>query len=257
MGRRRKMALLAIVCLVGVAALAWLNRPRDEPTKATVDEAVRSFRAKSDSGGHGGGPGEPALGVYRYDTSGSESMKSAILGATHDYGGVSTITLSAGVCGEREQWQVLAERWTEAETCAPHGERLAALTEFHEFFGFGQEEEFRCDGEAPTGPRSLRDGAHFSNLCKSDGSSISSSSRIVGTDRVSVGGETFDTLHIESRSVLKGDTSGTAKREEWRRRSDGVLLRRSAESDADTSAGGGSHYTERYTIRLLSATPRR
>jgi len=254
MGRRRKVALLATVFLVAVAVLAWLNRPRDEPTRATVDEAVRSFRAKG-TGGRGGGQGEPALGVYRYATRGSESTRGPILSTTHNYGGVSTIALSAGRCGERERWQVLAGRWTEVEACAPHGERLAALTEYHEFFGFGQEESLRCHGEAPAG--SLGPGARFSNLCKSGDSSISSSSRIVGVDRVSVGNETFDTLHIKTRNAVEGDPSGTAKREEWRRRSDGLLLRRSAESDVDTSAGGGSHYTEQYTIRLLSATPRR
>ena len=257
MGRRRKIVLLAAVCLLVAAALAWLNRPRDEPTKATVDEAVRSFRAKSDSGSHGGGPGEPALGVYRYSTRGSESTKGAIFSATHDYGGVSTIALSAGRCGERERWRVLAGRWTEAEACGAHGERLAAVTEFHEFFGFGQEESLRCHGEAPAGPQSLRPGARFSSFCKSNDSSVSSAARVVGVARVSVGKETFDTLHIESRNVLEGDSSGTVKREEWRRRSDGLLLRRSAESDVDTSAGGGNHYTERYTIRLLSATPQR
>lgn len=257
MGRRRKIALLATVCLVAVVALAWLNRPRDEPTKATVGEAVRSFRAKGGSGGRGGGSGEPALGVYRYATRGSESTKGPILSTTHDYRGVSTIALSAGRCGERERWQVLAGRWTEVEACAPHGERLAALTEYHEFFGFGQEESLRCRGDAPAGPESQRPGTRFSNLCKTGGSSIASSSRIVGVDRVSVGDETFEALRIETRNAVRGDPSGTAKREEWRRRSDGLLLRRLAESDVDTSAGGGSHYTERYTIRLLSTTPRR
>ena len=254
MGRRRKIALLVVGCLVAVAAFAWLNRPRDEPTRATVDEAVRSFRANGDSGSHGGGPGEPALGVYRYATHGSESTKSAFFGATHDYAGVSTIALSAGRCGERERWQVLAERWAEVEAC---GERLAALTEFHEFFGFGQEDSFRCHGASPAGQRSLRPGARISNFCRSEDSSVSSAARVVGVERVTVGSEPFDAVHIESRNVLGGSTSGIAKRDEWRRRSDGLLLRRSAESDADTSAGGGSHYTERYTIRLLSVKPRR
>jgi hypothetical protein len=257
MRRRRKIALLAVACLIAVAALAWLIRPRDEPTRATVAEAVRSFRAKDDAGAQGGEAGQPPLGVYRYATSGSESTKGAFFSATHDYGGVSTIALVRGRCGERERWQVLAGRWSELEACAPRGETLAALTEFHEFFGFGQEESLRCHGEAPTGPRSLRPGARFSNFCKADGSSIAISSRIVGVDRVSAGGETFDALHIESGNVLKGDTAGIAKRQEWRRRSDGLLLRRSAKSDVDTSAGGGSHYTEHYTIRLLSTTPRR
>jgi hypothetical protein len=257
MSRRRKIALLATGCLAVVAVLAWLNRPRDEPTRATVGEAIRSFRAEGRTGDRGDRPGEPALGVYRYATRGSESTKGAILSTTHDYSGVSTIALSAGRCGERERWQVLAGRWTEVEACPPHGERLAALTEYHEFFGFGQEESLRCHGNAPAGPQSLQTGARFSNLCTADGSSISSASRIVGVDRVPVGDETFDALHIKTRNAVEGDPSGTATREEWRRRSDGLLLRRSAESDVDTSAGGGSHYTERYTIRLLSAKPRR
>lgn len=255
-GRRRKIALLVVGCLVAAGVFAWLNRPRDEPTKATVQEAVRSFRANSGSG-RGGGAREPALGVYRYRTRGSESTKSDFFSATHDYGGVSTIAVSPGRCGERERWQVLAGRWAEVEACAPHGERLAALNEFHEFFGFGQEESMRCHGNAKAGPQSVRPGAHFSNFCKSSGSSISSSSRIVGVDKVSIEGDTFPALHIKSRTTLEGDTAGVASREEWRRRTDGLLLRRSSESDADTSSGGGSHYTERYTIQLLSVKPQR
>lgn len=255
-GRRRTVILLVAGCVVAVAIFAWLNRPRDEPTKATVAEAVRSFRARGDSG-RGGGADEPALGVYRYRTSGSESTKGTYFSATHDYGGVSTIALSAGRCGERERWQVLAGRWTEMEACAPQGATIAAVTEFHEFFGFGKEESLRCHGKVPAGPQGLLPGAHISNFCKSSDTSISSSSRIVGFDRVPVGDETFNALHIKSRNVLEGDTSGIAKREEWRRRSDGLLLRRLVDSDADTSAGGGSHYTERYAIRLLSVKPQR
>lgn len=254
MGRRRKIALLVVAGVVVLAALAWLNRPRDEPTKATVDDAVQSFRADDDSGSHRDKAGEPALGVYRYATRGAESVNGLAFGATHDYGGVSTIVLSAGRCGERERWQVLAGRWSEAEACpAAHGETSATVTEFHEFFGSGQEDSFRCH----SGPVPTEQGSHFSSFCRSDNSSISSTSRITGVERISVGDEAFDATHVETRSVLGGKTSGTSRRDEWRRRSDGLLLRRSAESEGDTSAGGGSHYSERYTIELLSTTPRR
>ena len=254
MGRGRKIALLVAVCVVVLAALAWLNRPRDEPTKVTVHDAVRSFRAESDSGEPAGGPKEPALGVYRYTTRGSESVKSPIFGATHNYSGVSTIVLSAGRCGQRERWQVLAGRWSEAEACpAAHGEATATVVEFHEFFGTGQEDSFHCHST----PVSGRPGSHFSSECESEDSSISSSSRVLGVESVSVGGEPYDATHIESRSVLGGETSGSSKHEEWRRRSDGLLLKRSAESEANTSKAGGSHYSEHYTIQLLSVTPQR
>jgi uncharacterized protein YaiE (UPF0345 family) len=237
-----------------LAVVAWLNRPQDEPTKATVGDAVQSFRAEGDSGSHGGEQGEPALGVYRYSTRGSESVKSPVFDATHDYGGVSTIVLSAGRCGERERWQVLAGRWSEAEACsAAHGEGSATVTEFHEFFGTGQEDSFSCR----SAPLSMRQGAHFSSSCESDDSSISSTSRVIGIESISVGDETYDTTHVETRSALEGKTSGSARRDEWRRRSDGLLLKRSAESEGDTSVAGGSHYGERYTIELLSTTPQR
>jgi len=160
----------------------------------------------------------------------------------------------AGRCGERERWQVLAGRWSDVEAC---GEALAALTEFHEFFGFAQEEFFRCHGASPSGRRSLQPGARIANFCRSDDSSVASAARVVGVERVPVGNRSFDTIHVRSRNVLEGGTSGITKRDEWRRRSDGLLLRRSTETDADTSAGGGSHYTERYTIRLLSVKPQR
>jgi hypothetical protein len=254
MGRRRKITLLAITCLLVIAVLAWLNRPRDEPARATVEDAVRSFRAEDDSGGQGGGSEEPALGVYRYATQGSEAVKTAFIGATHDYDGTSTIVLSAGRCGERERWQVLSGRWSEAEACeSPAGEASATVIEFHEFFGQGQEDLLRCDSS----PVSEKPGARFASSCRSEDFSISNRSRVVEVEPVSVGGETFDATHVETRSVFGGENSGTAERDEWRRRSDGLLLRRSAESDADTSAGGGSHYSESYTIRLLSVTPKR
>lgn len=254
MGRRRKVGLLGCACVVGLGALAWINWPRDEPTKVTVDEAVRSFRAKSASANERAGTGEPALGVYRYGTQGTESVKTPLLGTTHDYGGISTIVLSKGPCGERERWQVLDGRWTEAEACpGKHNGGTATVTEFHEFFGTGQEDVFHCRSDAV----SARPGAHFTSYCSSDDSSIDNTSRVIGIEEVAIGNESFVTTHVQTRSVFGGANSGTAQRDEWRRRSDGLLLRRSVKSEADTSQAGGTHYSERYTIRLLSTTPRR
>ena len=49
------------------------------------------------SGAAGGGEGvlfEREPGVYRYETKGSESADTGLLSTTHDYDGISTITLS-------------------------------------------------------------------------------------------------------------------------------------------------------------------
>lgn len=257
--RRRNIALVAVAgAVVGLALLAWLNRPRDDPARATVGDAVKSFRAAGERGTHKSGSGEPAPGVYRYATRGSESVKTPIVGTSHDYGGVSTIVLSSGRCGGMERWQVLAGRWSEAESCpGPQGDEFRRLAEFHEFFGVQQEDSFRCQGRVLK-ISALQPGVRFSSSCESDASSISNDARVLGFETVAVAGETFPVVHTVSHSRVEGETSGTAEREEWRRRSDGLLLRRSVSSVADSSAGGeDAHYTESYTLQLLDTEPRR
>jgi hypothetical protein len=255
--RRRHIVSLVVVCVAGLAVLAWLNRPKDEPARATVDDAVRSFRAQDDGGESGENSGERALGVYRYETRGSESVQSPISDTTHDYDGVSTIVVSEGRCGEVERWQVLEGRWSEGESCAgPDGDRFVAAMEFHEFFGFEQEDSFRCSGIVMPRPPVKR-GVRFSSSCRSEDASVSNRSRVIGFETITIAGEPFQAIHVESRSELEGEVTGTAQREEWRRRSDGLLLRRSASTTTDTSLGGGTHYTERYTIELLDPQPRR
>lgn len=254
---RRYIVSVVLVCVAALAVLAWLNRPRDEPARATVDDAVRSFRAQDSGGGAGADRGVRAFGVYRYMTQGSESVQSPISDTTHDYDGVSTIVVSAGRCGVVERWQVLEGRWTEGESCpGPDGDRFTAVTEFHEFFGFEQEDSFRCQGIAIPRPP-LKRGVTFSSSCRSGDSSVTNASRVIGFETVAIAGEPFQAIQIESRSELEGEVTGTARREEWRRRSDGLLLRRSASTTTDTGLGSGTHYTENYTIELLDTQPRR
>lgn len=254
--QRRYIVLLVAVCVAGLAVLAWLNRPRDEPARATVDDAVRSFRAQDDGGRDGTDSGARALGVYRYATQGSELVQSPISDTTHDYDGVSTIVVSEGRCGQVERWQVLEGRWADGESCpGPHGDRFTAATEFHEFFGFEQEDSFRCHGISMPRPPVKR-GASFSSSCRSEDSSVSNASRVIGFETVTVAGKPLQAIHTESRSELAGEFTGMARREEWRRPSDGLLLRRSASTNTDTGLGG-SHYTEQYTIKLLDTQPRR
>jgi hypothetical protein len=86
---------------------------------------------------------------------------------------------------------------------------------------------------------------------------VSSKLSVAGLTEVAVAGESFAAVHTVSRSRFAGETTGWAKREEWRRRSDGLLLRREVESEADSSAEGGAAYSERYTLRLLGTEARR
>lgn len=256
MSRGRYIALAAIVCLVGAAILAWQSPWRDDPTRATLDEAVERFRQGGAASGEG--PSGAPLGVYRYRTRGSESADTGLLSATHEYDGISTIILSRSRCGVLERWQVLAGRWSEADFCLPpHGSGLREINEFHEFFGNGNKNTYRCRGRAPSRRLLRRAGTRFSSRCASDTSTAESETRVLGVEKVEVAGETIIAIHTSSRVALDGDVSGSTTRDDWRRRSDGLLLRRAVDADAKRSGAINADYTERYTIELLSLEPRR
>jgi hypothetical protein len=252
--RGRLIALVVPVCLLA-GFFAWQNRPDDETRRATVGEAVERFRAGNASGE---GPGGAALGVYRYRTRGEESADTGLLSATHDYDGLSTVTIDRGPCGVLERWQVLAGRWTEAEFCVPpKGSGLREITEYHEFFGRERENGYRCRGDSPTRRELRRAGTRFSSRCVSGEAMAVSHSRVVEIEEVRVGGMAFDAVHTTSEVDLDGNVTGSTTRNDWRRRSDGLLLRRVVETDARMDGSPDADYSERYSIELLSATPQR
>jgi hypothetical protein len=253
--------MAAVVVLLAAAFVLWQLVPRDRASHITRSQAVqlfeRNIERKSRLEVNGGR--WPELGVYRYETSGQETIDTDLLDGSHDYDGISTLTLWPGRCGMVERWQVLDSRWSETETCGDrHGrEEISSLREFHEFLGSSQEDRFDCEGwsglsvvkSAPSRPVTAR--------CRSAVTSSTSRLRVVGTVRMEVGGEAVDAVHMEAVSVVRGESSGSAVVDEWRRRSDGLLLRRRVGRSLDSEASGGFRYDESYSIRLLSLVPER
>jgi hypothetical protein len=254
--RRRYIALAAVAAGIVVAIVAWKVFPRDQVSKATVAEALQEFRG---AGGPGGRQGKgPELGVYRYTTRGGETLNSNFADAKHDYGGVSTVAITPGPCGDVERWSVLLQRWNEAEVClGPDGSRLKSLRVFHEFFGVGKAPDYICRGKPTPYAKDLRVGMSWTTKCRADKSSVSTEVNVEGLESVRVGARAFDSVKITARSVVEGDPSGSGEVREWRRRSDGLLLRRTAESKAKVSQGGGGHITENYSLDLISPEPQR
>ena len=248
--------LVAVACVIGGGFVAWKQFPRDETARATKGEALERFRQRAEAAGEG--PGGAALGVYAYRTRGSESADTGLLDSTHEYDGLSTITLTRARCGVRERWQVLASRWGEARFCVPpNGTGLRSIAEFHEFFGRGGEDSFECRGNTPS-KRLLRTvGTRFSSRCRNKRSTAESHSKVVGVDEVVVGGDPVTAIHTTTNVELEGDVEGGTTRDDWRRRSDGLLLRRVVETDAKRSGAIDADYEESYTIQLVSVTPER
>lgn len=251
--------MVLVPCVLVAAFLGWRLFPRDDTTRVSVGDAVAQFRAEG--GGRGGGEGalfERRPGVYRYQTRGSESADTGLISATHDYDGISTITISPKGCGVVERWQVLGGRWAEFRSCPTKGDffELKGFVEYHEFFGESRKSTYTCTGD-PASKRSARQvGKTFQGRCESDeGDSATSVSLVEAIEKVDVGGKAFDAVHTTTDVKLDGHVTGTAKRDDWRRRSDGLLLRRVTSSDAQMSGTIDADYKESYSLQLLSVEP--
>lgn len=254
------IALVVAACVVVGAFAVWKLFPSDDTKHISVNEAVAQFR--EEEGATEGGKGaifEREPGVYRYQTKGSESADTGLLSSTHDYDGISTITISPKGCGVVERWQVLGGRWAEFTSCPTKGDffELKGFVEYHEFFGEDRTSTYSCTGD-PASKRSARQvGKTFNGRCESDeGDTGTSKTLVKAIEKVDVGGKKFDAVHTTADVKLDGHVTGTAKRDDWRRRSDGLLLRRVMRSDAKMSGTIDADYHESYSLQLLSVNPR-
>jgi hypothetical protein len=261
--RGRTIALVIAACVVIGGILVWRLFPSDDTSRVSVAEQVAEFR----EGGGGAGGGEGALferkpGVYRYETRGSETADTGLLTSTHEYDGISTMTISPESCGAVEgvveRWQVLGGRWSEFTSCPTKGDffELKGFIDFHEFFGDARESTYTCTGDAASKRSARQVGKTFHGRCESkDGNTATSISLVEAIEKVEVGERSFDAVHTTSDVRLTGNADGKAKREDWRRRSDGLLLRRISISDVKMSGSIDADYKESYTIDLLSVNP--
>lgn len=259
MSRRRHIAIAAIACAVVAGYLIWRAFPRDEASPVAAGEAVREFRRRAVRP-FVARPGEPEPGVYRYSTHGGESVDTAlgILGTSHDFRGASTISVIPTRCGVVERWQVLGSRWTEVASCREAGGcRLLSVDEMHEFFGVNRDVLYRCREPVRPVATDLRPGMRWKGHCEAGDSSRESSFRVLGFEPVRVGDREFEAVHTRTNYRMLGTYSGSAVEEDWRRRSDGLLLRRLSRTDGHSGGPIAADYTERYSLRLLSARPER
>jgi hypothetical protein len=250
-----RVTIPAVLVLAAVmSAVVWKALPSDSATRATVDEAIDAFRHNADTG-VAPAVGYPAPGVYSYVTRGSESFDAGLVGASHDYGGVSTVTLEAADCGLSERWQVLVERWSEARICiGAEGSSLGWLRDHHDFFGQSRVAMYRCSGPMVPPAAELRRGRRWRTACSGESGTIATTTEVLEMTKVEVAGRSIPAIHVQARAAVSGENQGVTVREEWWRRADGLLLRR--DSRAEANAPGGQ-YEETVTLRLLALQPRR
>lgn len=263
--RRRRRGLLAslgaVAVLLGAAYAGWRVMFRDSSDPVSVDDAVSSFR--SQPGREGAAGGTPAPGVYVYRTAGGESLRDAPLGdARHAYPRMSAVVVARGGCGFVETWVPLDTRARESTLCATRrGLTITDTRETRSFFGIDSPREFDCAGSVPASPPANGKPATWTSTCSVSGSSSfteTARSRLVGRERLTVGGRPVRAVHVRDELELSGETRGRATRHTWRRAADGLLLRQEyREQSVVSSHVGELRFADRYRLALTSLEPRR
>jgi hypothetical protein len=263
MSRRTRRVLVGVAVLVLVVggSVGYLLF-RDTATPVAVEEAVERYRdedaaATTTSSTTPAQPVLPAEGVYVYATVGQEGID-ILGGSTHAYPEETTVTIQHTDCGLRQRWAPLAERWDEEELCVVDGGReRRTFRTHHEFFGISDDQTYTCDAGYSLFPADATVGDTWPTSCTAGDTTLTGTAEVLAVEPRTVGDESVETVHLRVTEVAVGGDDGPSSDDYWLRTSDGLLIERS--SSVDTRSGspvGTATYSERFTLRLTSLTPR-
>lgn len=202
--------------------------------------------------------GRPAEGVYAYRTTGYERV-AAFGGSRHDYPETTYLTVRGKGCGTTLRWQPLEERWDESDHCLDGNDlTIERFAMYHEFFRQGEEQVYPCDDDARVYRHGAAVGTTWTWRCAGEHGEILTHTRVMGTERVNVGGTDVEAVHLRYESDISGSTRGIQVQERWIDPVSGHLVRIVSDADVHTATPlGETHYEEHYRIDLLSLQPRR
>jgi hypothetical protein len=218
---------------------------------AAAVAAALAVAGCSDSGDQ-----DSPAGEYAYATGGFERL-SAVFSSTHRYPRDSTVVVARNGCGFTERWAPRAERSSESRFCVKANRwRLAALVDYHEFFGQAVTQRFACKGPFVPRPPAVQAGFNWTDRCRGAGSRVTVRYEAVKEQALEVAGRPVRTILIRARARLRGRIAGVNRIDSWLSRRNGLLIRRRVRSETTVDSPFGEiSNRERYSLRLKSPTP--
>jgi hypothetical protein len=201
--------------------------------------------------------GAQPAGVYEYATEGSERIGGPLPGS-HRYGPTSTVRIDVAGCGLTERWEAIPERSAEWRYCITGTTwRLESVTDHHEFFGQVERNSYRCSGRRVPRPAQIEAGFRWTDRCRARRVLAVARGEVVSIGPLTAAGARVDAVHLRVSTVFSGRATGAYVLDSWLRRSDGLLLRRTFESQTRVrSAVGVVPARERYSLRIRDLEPR-
>ena len=206
---------------------------------------------------------EPALqlpppGVYRYRTSGGESL--SIGGISRSFPPATEMIVTDSSCATMK-WEPLEQHIEGMVTCPTANRTLsiAAAPSYEEIAGIKTTTDIRCPSGTYLVPPHPTVGERWKTTCHSPGQNVVFDGSVVGFTSVKVGGQNIPALHTRLTLSFSGSQSGTNPNDYWVSLQDGIILRQRETVAVSQAAGplGSVHYGEQMAIALTSLTPLR
>ena len=132
------------------------------------------------------------------------------------------------------------------------------MTDHHEFFGRAEEYSYRCSGRRVPRPARIAEGFRWTERCRASRTSAVARGEVVSVGPVRAAGTTVEAVHLRVRTALSGRVQGAYVLDSWLRRKDGLLLRRTFDSETRArSVVGTVPARERYTLSIRALEPDR
>ena len=196
-------------------------------------------------------------GVYSYATAGSERIGGPLPGRLR-YGPASTVTVDLSGCDLTERWDALPERWAEWRYCITGDTwQLRSVTDHHEFFGQIEENSYRCSGRRVPRPAQIKEGFRWTDRCRAPKVSVVARSEVISIAPLTAAGAEVEAVRLRIRAAFSGRVTGAYVMDSWLRRTDGLLLRRTLDSQTQVRSPVGTvPARERYSLKIRSLQPR-
>jgi hypothetical protein len=268
------LGALALVVLVvagyGFLALRenWFPFHSDSPREVSASEARRRFREHGASGSGGAQAFTPAAGVYGYRGSGSESLSNPRRSQSEGPSIPGTVTHRSNGCwrlrldyssNHYRRWDFCVRKGTLVEV----GYRVWQRWDFGSF-AIDNLSSLVCEPPAVVLEAGMTDGEKWPADCRGDSTMISGTTistgthRLVGTEKVDVGGAEVDAFHFRDDRTVSGVQSGTEHFDFWLA-ADGLLLKGAQRIEVESGGSplGNVTYTQQSGFSLTSMSPQR
>jgi hypothetical protein len=249
------VGVVLIVLTVGAAAF-WFFVVRSPGTPVGVQQAIRLYRQSQRARSIGRPAALSPPGVYRYETTGGESL--SIGGISRSFPATTDLIVTDGRCATM-RWEPLEQHIENVIECplSHGGFVVTSFLSYEDIAGTKTTDRIECPMNTYFVPPHPMAQERWHAECHSTGQRVAMTGRVMGSTQIDVGNRSVTAIHTRITLAFSGSETGTNPNDYWLDPADGLILRQHETVAISQKAGplGSVRYHEQMTIAIASEVP--